>query len=109
NPKGTARKIVSDQYRIAAKTGTSQVFSLANDEIYNAEEIEERLHDHALFVGFAPADDPAIVVAVLVENGGGGGATAAPIARKVMDSWLLDEDGELDIPNADPSSSSIQY
>src|SRR5690606_39319444 len=80
-------------YRIAGKSGTAQVFSLANDEEYNAEEIAERLRDHALFVAFAPADDPAIAVAVLVENGGSGGSAAGPVARATMDAWLLNDAG----------------
>jgi len=87
-PRGTGRGIARGlTYRLAGKTGTSQVFSLQEEE-YDADEIEERLRDHALFVGFAPADDPKIAVAVLVENGGGGGRTAAPIAREVMDAWI---------------------
>lgn len=99
--RGTARRIATPLYSIAAKTGTSQVFSLSNEEEYNADEIEERLRDHALFVGFAPTDNPAIVITALVENGGGGGSTAAPIAKQVMDAWLLNNQGELDIPAAD--------
>lgn len=89
--RGTARRIRSDAYRIAGKTGTSQVFTVGQNETYNEAEVAERLRDHALFVGFAPIDAPRIAVAVIVENGGHGGATAAPIARAVMDSWLLDQ------------------
>ena len=76
-------------YRIAGKTGTVQVVSIGQEEEYDADEIEERLRDHALFVGFAPADSPSIVVALIIENGGSGGTTAAPIARKIFDYWLL--------------------
>lgn len=90
--KGTARAIQSADYRIAGKTGTAQVFGLEQDERYNADEIEERLRDHALFVGFAPAEDPRIVVAVIVENGGSGSSTAAPLAREIMDVYLLGAD-----------------
>lgn len=86
---GTARRIRSDAYKIAGKTGTSQVFTIAQNARYNAAALDKRLHDHALFVAFAPVDNPAIAVAVIVENGGGGGATAAPIARAVLDSYLL--------------------
>ncbi|HET8849628.1 MAG TPA: penicillin-binding protein 2 [Marinobacter sp.] len=87
-PKGTARRAAEGaSYRMAGKTGTAQVFSLEGEE-YNAEEIRERLRDHALFVGFAPADDPEIVVAVIVENGGSGSSTAAPVARAMFDAWL---------------------
>lgn len=88
---GTARAVGRDApYRFAGKTGTAQVFSLAEDEEYDADEIRERLRDHALFVGFAPAEDPQIAVAVIVENGGSGSGTAAPVARAMFDAWLLD-------------------
>lgn len=86
--RGTARRIVSPDYRIAGKTGTSQVFSIGQSETYDAESVPEHLKDHALFVGFAPVEDPRIAVAVLVENGGGGGSTAAPVARQVIDAYL---------------------
>ncbi len=89
--RGTARRIHHQDYRIAGKTGTSQVFTIGQNETYNEAEIDERLRDHALFVGFAPVDNPRIAVAVIIENGGSGGATAAPVARAVMDSWLLDQ------------------
>ncbi|PAV26005.1 penicillin-binding protein 2 [Tamilnaduibacter salinus] len=89
--KGTARRVGRGAaYRFAGKTGTAQVFSLEEDEEYNEEEIRERLRDHALFVGFAPVDDPDIAVAVLVENGGSGSAAAAPIARSLFDAWLME-------------------
>ncbi|MGB1465234.1 MAG: penicillin-binding protein 2 [Alcanivorax nanhaiticus] len=98
-PKGTARVMaVNAQYPIAAKSGTAQVFSVGQDETYNEDEIAERMLDHALMVSFAPADNPAIAVAVLVENGRHGGSTAGPVAREVMDAWLLDKDGNLDVP-----------
>ena len=56
---------------------------------YDEETVAKKLRDHALFISFAPADEPRIAVAVIVENGGHGGSTAAPIARKVMDAYLL--------------------
>lgn len=88
--KGTARGAAKGApYRMAGKTGTAQVFSLAEDEEYDEEEIRERLRDHALFVGFAPVDDPQIAVSVIVENGGSGSGTAAPVARAMFDAWLL--------------------
>jgi penicillin-binding protein 2 len=90
-PTGTARSIRSDQYRIAGKTGTAQVFSIKQDEEYDEETVAKRRRDHALFVAFAPVDDPQIAIAVVVENGGHGGSVAAPIARKIMDSYLLKE------------------
>lgn len=85
---GTARRIRSSEYRIAGKTGTSQVFSLGQSQTYNAARIPKHLRDHALFVAYAPVEDPRIAVAVIVENGGSGGATAAPLARRVMDAYL---------------------
>ncbi len=90
--RGTARRIGLDSpYRIAGKTGTAQVFGLKEEEKYDAEAIAEKLRDHALFISFAPVDDPQIVVAVIVENGGSGAAVAAPIARAIMDSYLVDK------------------
>jgi len=88
--RGTARAIGADSpYRIAGKTGTAQVFGLKEEEKYNAAEIDEKLRDHALFIAFAPAEKPKIAVAVVVEHGGGGGSVAAPIARKILDAYLL--------------------
>ncbi|MFO1427249.1 MAG: penicillin-binding protein 2 [Steroidobacteraceae bacterium] len=88
--RGTAAAIGRDaQYDIAGKTGTAQVFSVAQNERYDAKTVQERLRDHAWFIAFAPAEAPRIAVAVLVENGGFGASAAAPIARKVMDAYLL--------------------
>jgi penicillin-binding protein 2 len=86
--RGTAKRIHSNDYRIAGKTGTSQVFTIGQKERYDASKISERLRDHALFVAFAPVEDPRIAVAVMVENGGSGSGTAAPIARRVIDAYL---------------------
>ena len=87
--RGTARSIGKDSpYMIAGKTGTAQVFGLKQEEKYDAEAIAEKLRDHALFIAFAPIDDPKIAVAVIVENGGGGGSVAAPIARTILDAYL---------------------
>ena len=96
--RGAARGL---NYRIAGKTGTAQVVSIGQEEEYDADEIEERFRDHALFVGFAPADAPRIVVALIIENGGSGGSTAAPAARKVFDYWLLDRNGGASPPDFD--------
>jgi penicillin-binding protein 2 len=94
SPGGTALRIGADaKYRIAGKTGTAQVFSLRGAK-YDEKSIPKHLRDHALFIAFAPAEDPRIAVAVLVENGGGGSRTAAPVARKVMDHYLLGDAGE---------------
>ncbi len=86
---GTARAIRTDDYLIAGKTGTAQVFSIKQDEEYDEETVALRNRDHALFIAFAPADDPQIAIAVVAENGGHGGAVAAPIARQIMDYYLL--------------------
>ena len=74
---------------MAGKPGTSQVFGIAQDEEYDAETIAKNLRDHGLFISYAPAGKPHIAVAVIVENGGHGSSSAAPIARKVMDAYLL--------------------
>jgi len=87
--RGTARRIRTDFYAIAGKTGTAQVFSVGQEEEYDEKNVAHKFRDHALFIGYAPADDPRIAGAVVVANGGHGGATAAPVARKVMDAWLL--------------------
>jgi penicillin-binding protein 2 len=89
NPRGTARRIASEVYSIAGKTGTAQVFTVKQDEEYDEDKVAEKMRDHALFVAFAPVEDPKIAVAVIVENGGHGGSVAAPIARRVMDRYLL--------------------
>ena len=87
---GTARGIKYNlKYTIAGKTGTAQVFGIAQDAEYKKEDIAKKLQDHALFIGYAPTDNPRIAVALIVENGGSGGSVAAPIARKVMDQYLL--------------------
>ncbi|MEB4592144.1 penicillin-binding protein 2 [Candidatus Thiothrix sp. Deng01] len=94
-PGGTARAAgAGAAYRIAGKTGTAQVFGLAGGK-YNAGRIAKRLRDHALFIGFAPVDNPKIAVSVIVENSSGsGGHTAAPIGRKIMDAYLLKQYGD---------------
>ncbi len=90
--RGTAFRISQGiQYQVAGKTGTAQVFEVAQDEEYDEEEVAEKLRDHALFISYAPADAPRIAVAVIVENGGHGSSVAAPIARRIMDAYLLDE------------------
>ncbi|MGD8796544.1 MAG: penicillin-binding protein 2 [Thiohalophilus sp.] len=92
-PHGTARGSgYGMKYQAAGKTGTAQVFGIAQDEEYVEEDVIKKLRDHGLFISFAPVDDPRIAVAVIVENGGGGSSSAAPIARKVMDQYLLEQD-----------------
>ncbi len=87
--RGSARTIRSKDYRIAGKTGTAQVFSIKQGEEYDKENVADHLRDHALFIAFAPIDDPKIAIAVIVEHGESGGQVAAPVARKVMDAYLL--------------------
>lgn len=89
SPRGTAKGIRSDKYKIAGKTGTAQVFSIKQDETYDEEKVAKKMRDHALFIAFAPTDKPKIAVAVIVENGGHGSSVAAPIARRLMDHYLL--------------------
>lgn len=76
-------------YPVAGKTGTAQVIGIKQGEKYDEEKVSEYNRDHAWFIAFAPADKPRIALAVLAENGGHGGSTAAPIARKVLDYYLL--------------------
>ena len=91
SPRGTARRISQGvDYRIAGKTGTAQVVGIAQGKKYDSEALDERNRDHALFVTFAPADDPKIAVAVIVENGESAGKTSAPISRKIIDAHLAD-------------------
>lgn len=86
---GTARAAgLGAPYRMAGKSGTAQVFSVGQEEEYDEEEVDERLRDHALFIAFAPLDEPRIAVSVIVENGSSGSRVAAPIARAVMDQYL---------------------
>jgi penicillin-binding protein 2 len=76
-------------YRMAGKSGTAQVVEIRQGEAYDEEELDEYQRKHAWFIAFAPADDPVIALAVLVENGGGGSSVAAPVAREVIDAYLL--------------------
>lgn len=99
--RGTARASGRRaEYRMAGKTGTAQVVGIKQGEEYDAEALSERNRDHALFVGFAPVNNPQIAVAVIVENGGGGSTSAAPIGRAMFDEWVLklnvvnDDDGK---------------
>jgi len=90
--RGTAFRISRGmQYRAAGKTGTAQVFEIGQDNEYDEETVAEKLRDHALFVSYAPADEPRIAVAVIVENGGHGSSVAAPIARRIMDAFLVEQ------------------
>jgi penicillin-binding protein 2 len=92
-------------YTAAGKTGTAQVYTVAQNAKYNAKTVDERLRDHAWFIAFAPAEAPRIALAVLVENAGFGAGNAAPVARKVIDAYLLGPDGNVKpsmLPGANP-------
>ena len=87
--RGSAREIAKGiQYEVGGKTGTAQVIGIAQNAVYKEEEVAERHRNHGLFIAFAPYEAPTIALAVIVENGGGSSA-AYPIARKVIDTWLL--------------------
>jgi penicillin-binding protein 2 len=90
--RGTARRVGKGAaYRMAGKTGTAQLIAIAQDEEYEKDEVPEELRDHALFIAFAPVDDPKIALAIVVENGGSGSSAAAPIARRLFDHYLRDK------------------
>lgn len=89
NKFGTAaRAFAGAKYTSAGKTGTAQVISIAQDKTYRASELKAEYHDHALFAGFAPVENPQIAVVAVLENAGGGSAKAAPLVRKVMDEYF---------------------
>lgn len=90
--RGTAKIVAVDaKFRTAGKTGTAQVYKLDVEKNYNEEELPESLRDHALFVAFAPVENPRIAIAVVVEHGGAGSRAAAPVARATLDAWLEQE------------------
>jgi penicillin-binding protein 2 len=87
---GTSRRVFAGAgYLSGGKTGTAQAVSLGRNEKYNASHMEERQRDHALYIAFAPAEDPKMAIAVIVENAGFGSVSAAPLARRAFDYWLL--------------------
>lgn len=99
HPRGTARRAgLNAGYTIAGKTGTAQVVNIAQGAKYDESKLTEFQKDHALFISFAPVDSPKIAVAVVVENGGSGSGVAAPVARKVMDYYLLNKDANAPEP-----------
>jgi len=88
--EGTSRRVFAGaSYSSGGKTGTAQAVSLGKNEKYNAARMEERQRDHSLYIAFAPAEDPKIAIAVIVENAGFGSVSAAPMARRAFDYWLL--------------------
>ncbi|MBP8171068.1 MAG: penicillin-binding protein 2 [Pseudomonas sp.] len=104
--RGTARKVGDTAlYRIAGKSGTAQVVAIKQGEKYDRAKVQERHRDHALFIGFAPADKPQIAVAVMVENGESGSGVAAPVVKQVLDAWLLGPDGQLKAEYRGPVSA----
>ena len=103
-PGGTAASIgAGSPYTIAAKTGTAQVIGIKQNEKWDESKVAERLRDHALFIAYAPAEDPKIAVAVIVENGSHGGSAAGPVARKVMDYYLLGKRPAEEKPKTPPA------
>ena len=104
--RGIARAAAAGaQYRIAGKSGTAQVVAIKQGERYNRAKTLERHRDNALFVGFAPAEQPKIAISVMIENGEAGGRVAGPVVRQIMDAWLLDQDGHLKPQYAAPSKA----
>ena len=90
NIEGTsATSFAGAQYVSAGKTGTAQVFTVKQNEKYNAATVDERMRDHALYIAFAPADEPRVALAMVVENAGFGAQNAAPIARRVFDFVIM--------------------
>jgi penicillin-binding protein 2 len=85
----SAQVFAGSAYQSAGKTGTAQAVTIGQKDKYNAAKLSEHQRDHALYMAFAPADNPQIALAVIVENAGFGAAHAAPIARRVFDYWLL--------------------
>jgi penicillin-binding protein 2 len=108
-PGGTAALVGNGAaYQVAGKTGTAQVVGIKQNEKYDASAINERNRDHALFIAYAPADDPKIALGIVVENGEHGGSGAGPIARKVMDYYLLGiKPPEVDVPNLAITANNI--
>jgi penicillin-binding protein 2 len=92
---GTGRAALSNMTTIGGKTGTAQVVGIRKD----AKKLPEKFRDHAWFVAFAPVEDPEIALAVFVEHGGHGGSTAAPIAKKTIEAYLLSEDAKKELLN----------
>jgi penicillin-binding protein 2 len=106
-PGGTAVRVgAGAPYLTAGKTGTAQVIAIKQNEKYVESKVAERHRDHALFIAYAPADSPRVALAILVENGGHGGSTAGPIARVVLDYYLL---GKLPpAPVVDAASAAVE-
>lgn len=108
-PGGTAYAFVKGTpYTMAGKTGTAEVVTVSRNQSLTAKKTDERLKDHAWFIAFAPVEAPRIAVAVLAENAGFGATTSSPIARKVIDAYLLGPDGKVKpsfLPEGSPAES----
>ncbi|NLJ93577.1 MAG: penicillin-binding protein 2, partial [Aeromonadales bacterium] len=103
--EGTARRAFADtHYTAAGKSGTAQVFSLAENQEYDHASTKELLRDNALFIGFAPYDDPEVVVSVVLENVGGGSTHAAPVARALLDLYMIP--AMLQVPDSDVEANT---
>lgn len=90
-PRGSGYSAIhTAEYKVAGKTGTAQVFTIAQEETYDEENVDERLRDHRLFFAYAPADAPTIALAVVIENGGTS-TPAVPIARQILDAYFESE------------------
>jgi len=88
-PRGTGKIIAKDlDYQIAGKTGTAQVVGIRQGETYNAAKLKKHQRDHALFIAFAPVENPEVAIGIIVENGEHGSSTAGPIARAIFDSYM---------------------
>ncbi|PSU20934.1 penicillin-binding protein 2 [Photobacterium phosphoreum] len=107
--RGTARKaFYNTPYQAGGKSGSAQVFGLAENQKYNADELEEHLRDHALFTAFAPFDKPQVVVAMVLENAGGGSSNGGPIARKIFDHMLVESPADILSPVVAPIKATAE-
>lgn len=106
-PNGTAHKYFAGApYKVAAKSGTAQVFGLKANETYNAHKIAERLRDHKLMTAFAPYDNPQVAVAMILENGGAGPAVGT-IMRQILDHIMLG-DNNTELPAENPAAAAAE-
>jgi len=106
---GTARRAgAGAKYRFAGKTGTAQVFGIAQNKTYNAHKLAKKLHDHSLFIAFAPVRNPRIALAIIAENAGGGSKVAAPMARILLDTYMLSDEEKAKIKEKKESKNKDQ-
>ncbi|PST85727.1 penicillin-binding protein 2 [Photobacterium sp. NCIMB 13483] len=107
--RGTARKaFYNTPYQAGGKSGSAQVFGLAENQKYNADELEEHLRDHALFTAFAPFDKPQVVVSMVLENAGGGSSNGGPIARQIFDHMLIEPPVTVPLQLAAPTQATAE-